>query len=154
MDIFIERTYDAKIIHALATAPSIFPHVSDDFTADPMQWKPFMGELVCNLVARDDDGFFGFGIFLPRTHCLYEAHMGFLPRSYGKRAATAFLVMLRWMWDHTQALRIVGEVPVNNWRAIAFAKQAGFRKYGLNVKSSLRGGVLRDQVCLGISKPS
>ena len=85
MQLSIERTYDAKLIHSLAIDPSIFPYVSDDFTADPAKWKPSVDELVCNLVARDNDGFFGFGIFLPRSHCCYEAHTGFLPRSYGKR---------------------------------------------------------------------
>ena len=153
MQIAIERTYDGALLKKLATDPAIFPHVSDDYTANPLEWQPLLSELVVNLIAKDDEGAFGFGIFLPRTHSCYEVHVGFLPRSYGKKSLTAFLVMLSWMWKRTKVARIVGEISLENKRAIAFAKKAGFRVYGLNLKSRLRGGVLRDQVCLGISRP-
>ena len=50
------------------------------------------------------------------------------------------------------SLRLVGEVPRNNHLGIRFARRAGFEFYGINKRSTLRGGVLLDQVCLGISK--
>ena len=149
----IERTRDFKLLKRLATDPAIFPFVHDDYFQDPRIWQPPRAEFIVNLIATDDAGAFGFGIFMPRTLSCYDAHLGFLPRSYGAKALTAFREMLDWTWQHTTAARITGEIPVENRRAISFARRAGFCRYGLNPASSLRGGILRDQVCLGISRP-
>lgn len=149
----IERSKDAARIKTLVGHPSVFPHVTDDFYRDPEKWEPSTSDLVMNLIASDARGDFGFGIFLPRTWSCYEAHMGFLPRSYGPQAIAAFSEMLDWVWSHSKAVRIVGEICQENRKAIKFAMNAGFQPYGVNQKSRLRGGVYRDQVCLGISRP-
>jgi RimJ/RimL family protein N-acetyltransferase len=149
----IERTRDFALIKKLAIDPAIFKHVSDDYYPDPDQWQPVESELVRYLVARDGEGPFGFGIFIPDTWTCWKAHFAFLPRSYGAEALSAFREMLGWMWRETPAARIVGEIPEENRRAIRFALRAGCVVYGVNRRSRLRGGVLRDQVCLGISKP-
>jgi hypothetical protein len=151
--IVLERTRDTALIRSIALHPSIFPWVHDDHTKDPARWQPMLGTHVFNLVARDRDGYFGLGMFIARTHTCFDSHIGFLPRSYGIQALSAFRLMLGWMWEHTPAARLVGEIDVDNRRAIRFAERAGFRQYGLNEKSRLRDGVLRDQVCMGISRP-
>lgn len=142
------------MIRQLATDPAIFPLISDDHFSDPETWEPPHETHVVNLLARDAMGFFGFGIFIPRTLDCHEAHLGFLPRSYGARALLAFQEMLAWIWRNTKAARIVGEIPIENRRAIAFSERAGFERYGFNPASTLRGGILHDQVCLGISRPT
>lgn len=149
----VERTYDASLIQSLAAHPEIFPFVSDDYSPSPESWKPVMAEMVVNLVGQDREGCFGFGIFIPRNHACYDAHIGFLPRArrHGE-ALKCFRRMLDWMWHESKAARIVGEVDSRNRRAILFALQAGFVIYGVNRKSKLVGGILRDQVCLGISR--
>lgn len=149
----IERSRDFGLLKKLATDPAIFPHICDDYFSDPEIWQPPRDAFIVNLIARDYAGAFGFGIFAPRTLACYEAHLGFLPRSYGDKALTSFKAMLAWVWKNTTAARIVGEIPIENRRAIAFAKRAGFKRYGLNPASKLRGGVLRDQICLGMSRP-
>ena len=149
----IERSEDWAAIKSLVCDPAIFPHVSDDFYPSPETWEPTASDGMRYLLARDEEGLFGFGIFLPDTWACWKAHMGFLPRSYGALAIASFKEMLGWMWAHTPARRIVGEILSDNRRAIKFATDAGFREYGRNEKSLLKGGVLRDQVCLGISKP-
>lgn len=149
----IERSKDAAAIKTLATDPSIFPHIADDYHADPQAWEPPTSDVVVTLLARDEQDYFGFGIFIPRTWACFDAHMAFLPRSYGEQALASFKMMLDWMWKHSTAARLVGEIRSENRRAIAFAKRAGFVEYGVNPKSYLLGGVLRDQVCLGISRP-
>lgn len=149
----IARTFDYKIVRALAVDPAIFPHISDDFTSDPKQWKPIESESVVYLVASDKEGPCGIGVFLPDTWACWKAHIAFLPRSYGADALGRFREMLAWMWQHTQARRIVGEIRRDNTLAIRFARRAGFAVYGINRKSYLKNGVLLDQFCLGISKP-
>lgn len=149
----IFRTRDFSAIRALCTHPRIFPSISDDYTKDAKTWKPIESELVIYLLASDEKGPFGFGIFIPQTHVQYGAHTAFLPRSYGADARHSFEHMIEWMWTKTTARRIVGEIVRENKLAIRFARRAGFEIYGINERSYLRGGVLRDQVCLGISKP-
>ena len=152
-DVNVERTRDYAAIHALATDPAIFHHVTDDWFPDPAKWEPIRSEQVIYLLASDESGGFGFGVFIPENWSCYKAHIGFLPRSYGQQAITSFKLMLDWMWEQTRAERIVGEIAQENRRAIQFAVRAGFEQYGINKKSKLRGGILRDQVCLGISRP-
>jgi len=149
----IFRSRDYRAIRELCTHPRILPAISDDYTSDAKTWKPIESELVIYLLAADDEGPFGFGIFIPQTHIQYGSHLGFLPRSYGADARHSFEQMLAWMWANTSARRIVGEIVRENQLAIRFARRAGFSVYGVNPKSYLRGGVLRTQVCLGISKP-
>ena len=146
------RSRDWKAIKALVCDPAIFPYVSDDFYPTPECWQPSESENVIYLLAKDVAGLFGFGIFMPVTWACYQAHMGFLPRSYGEQAISSFKEMLSWMWANSKAQRLVGEICSDNRRAIQFAERAGFSFYGVNKKSRLRGGVLRDQVCLGISR--
>jgi RimJ/RimL family protein N-acetyltransferase len=149
----VERTDDYELIRRLAIHPAIFPHISDDFTDKADQWKPIESDFVRYLIAQDSEGVIGFSVFMPTTWAHWTAHVAFLPRSYGPKAISAFREMLAWMWKHTSACRITGEICQENRRAIQFAVRAGFKQYGVNGKSRLRGGVLRDQVCLGISKP-
>lgn len=149
----VGRTFDADRLKAICIDPAIFSHINDDFFPSSGTWNPNVQECVINLIAQDWEGDFGFSIFIPDTNTCYKAHMGFLPRSYGPKALESFKSMLNWMWDYTTAARIVGEVCRENRRAIQFAIRAGFKPYGINEKSRLRGGILTDQVCLGISKP-
>lgn len=152
-EIEILQTSDAVLIKQLATHPEIFQHVSDDWFPDPARWQPVVNDQVVYLVAKDGHGFFGFGAFIPDTWSCWKAHIGFLKRAYGESAISSFKAMLDWMWQHTRAARIVGEIVDDNRKAIRFSMKAGFEQYGMNPKSRLKGGVLRDQVCLGISRP-
>lgn len=151
--IAIERTCDLETIRELALHPRIFPYISDDFTANQKTWKPIDSELVRYLLAEDAEGPFGFGVFIPTTWAHWTAHFAFLPRAYGADARKSLESMFAWMWENTSARRITGEIVKGNTLAIRFARRAGCEIYGINRKSYLRGGILHDQVCLGISKP-
>jgi len=152
-EIEVSCSHDYAAIRALCLHPCIFPKISDDYTSDPAKWEIPQSESIIYLLASDGDGAFGFGIFIPETHAQYTAHFGFLPRSYGAEARKAFEKMLAWMWTNSTASRIVGEIVKSNTLAIRFVRQCGFEPYGINRRSYLRGGVLQDQVCLGISRP-
>lgn len=149
----ITRSRDYQAIRALVTDPAIFPFVSDDFVPTPAEWSPIENEQLVYLLASDDEGYFGFAAFFPENWICWRAHLGFLPRSYGAVAASAFQQMLAWMWQNTSARRLKGEIAQENRKAIQFAVNAGFEVYGVNRASLLKGGELRDQVALGISKP-
>lgn len=148
----IERTRDYDLIRQLATHPAIYPYIADDYHPNPEKWKPIESDFVAYLIARDYQGAFGFAAFVPKNWACYEAHLGFLPRSYGPVALASFREMLAWIFAHTKAARIVGEIDARNRRAMRFVKAAGFTEYGINPKSWLKDGALRDRVCFGISK--
>jgi RimJ/RimL family protein N-acetyltransferase len=57
-----------------------------------------------------------------------------------------------WLWANTPCLRAVTNVPSDNPIAYRFGSRAGLKEYGRNPRSFLRGGVLRDQILMGISK--
>lgn len=144
----IELCRDPEAIRAICIHPDIFPHISDDYST-PETWHVPALDYFRFYLASDEQGACGFAAFHPRNLACWETHCGFLPRAYGKALPefrTAIDIMLK------TAHRLVGEVDVENRRAIAFAKRAGFQEYGLNRKSVLRNGVLRDQICLGLSK--
>lgn len=149
------RTRDAKLVYKLASDPKIFPFIADDFFSRPDEWSvpDLNNEHLRCFAVSDDDGPCGFGIFVAENNVHWKAHIAFLPRAYGDKAAASFKEMLERMWKETTARRITGEIAQENRRAIKFAVRAGFEQYGVNQKSTLRGGILRDQVCLGISKP-
>lgn len=148
----IFRSRDYSAIRTLCTHPRIFPLIADDYHTDPEAWQVPENDAIVYLLASDDAGPFGFGIFHPINLACYAGHFGFLPRGYGADARKSFERMLAWLWENTTAEKVVGEIVRDNILAIRFARSVGFEIYGLNKKSFRRGGVLVDQVCLGISK--
>lgn len=153
LQVGILETADAELIRSICLHPQVCPYIIDDSVPDPRTWMPSIDPLGRYLLATDSCGFMGFAAFLPKTFVCWEAHFAFLPRAHGGKALEAMMQMSSWMWDNTSARRIVGEIDIRNRRAIAFVRRAGYAEFGVNVKSKLSGGVLRDQVCLGISKP-
>lgn len=149
----ISRTRDYAAIRRLCIHPRIFPVITDDFHTDPNEWRTPENDEIIYLLANDDHGPFGIGIFHPATFVCWNAHFAFLPRGYGGSARLSFARMLAWMWANTTAQKIVGEIVRENLLAIRFARSVGCEIYGINKKSFLRGGMLHDQICLGISKP-
>lgn len=148
----LERSRDYAAIKALATHPAVFPFITDDYHPDPAAWQPPQDDHVYYLVARDAGGPFGLGIFIPENFAAWRAHVAFLPRSRGAKALVSWKAMLRSIWETTTAERIFGEIDHRNRAAIRFCLASGFSRYGTNPRSVRRGGELRDQVCLGISK--
>lgn len=152
-EIKVFRSRDYQAIRALCLHPRIFPLIADDFHSDAKSWRVPENDQIVYLLASDDQGPFGFGIFHPLNFACWAGHFGFLPRAYGADARKSFQRMLLWMWENTTAQKVVGEIVRENTLAIRFARSVGFEIYGVNKKSFLRGGALRDQVCFGISKP-
>lgn len=143
---------DFTKIRELCTHPRIYPHISDDHS-DRTNFPLPDSESVRYLLCSDERGVFGFVIFIAQNWSCWSAHVGFLPRSYGSEARRAFADAIAWMWKHTPARRLTGEILRENTLAIRFARAAGFEFIGINRKSKKIGGVMRDQVLLGLSKP-
>lgn len=149
----ISRSRDYSLLWRIATSPRIYRMTSDDRSPAPLRWRIQEREDCIYLLAKAGNQILGFCAFYPVNGATYETHVCFLEEAYGQKALAAFKTMLWWIWENTRAARIVGSVPDFNELAIAFAKRAGFEVYGVNHKSFLKDGRLRNQICMGISKP-
>ena len=151
----IARTRDYRLIREVLLDPSQRRMASDDAT-DVANWVPNEDERIIYLEARDDFRRQALGIFtlLPGNAVCYEIHAALLPAAWGYRTRHALRGAIEYAWKQTPARRIVASIPVYNRLAIALGKDAGMTEYGRNPASFLRGGLLHDQVLLGISRPA
>lgn len=81
----------------------------------------------------------------------YEGHVAILPEYWGRSEEIGPAAM-RWMFKHSPARRMIAKIPASNRLAIRFAKTCGLVQFGIDEKSYLKNGILRDRVCLGLSK--
>lgn len=152
--ISFERTFDYNLVWAIATHPKVYPHVSDDFSPKPEDYKPPESDSILYLLCKDGDEVLGMWTLIPENGICWQVHTCLLPNAYGPRAAKAVKLATEWVWRETQCLRIVTNVPEYNRLALMFALKAGMTRYGINPKSFMKDGHLHDQVLLGITKPS
>jgi len=115
--------------------------------------------LIWYIIVRDifpDTGpeeILGLWLFVPQNGICWEVHTCLLPPAWGERGQRAARLLPEWIWENTHCRRIVTNVPTQNRLALHFATRAGMKVYGVNQDSYLKGGILYDLVCLGISKP-
>ncbi len=147
-----ERTSDYELVREIVTNPLTYDHVSDDGSPSREEYRPIESDSIWYMLVKDEDEMLGCFIFVPQNVACYEVHTCLLPTAWGSRAHTAAIGVREWMFQHSPAMRIVTNVPENNRLALHFAKHAGLEMYGVNQKSYLKGGVLYDQIMLGVSK--
>jgi len=166
-----ERSRDYALIRAIITTEQLYRAAADDFTPPAESYVLNESEAVHYILVRSDGGFhalppavrqhgdrriadgetLGLFAFVPHNRVCWEMHTCLLPVAWG-RSEQAMKGVIRWIFDHTECRRIIGCAPVSNGLVLRLAVRAGLTKYGVNEKSFLKGGVLLDQVCLGISK--
>lgn len=104
------------------------------------------------VLAYRGDLLLGMWAFLPENSVSWDVHTRLLPVAYGRWGLAAAKELAKWIWENTPCRRITTKVPSFNRLALAFAKKAGMVEMGVNPKSFLKGGVLYDQILLGMSK--
>jgi RimJ/RimL family protein N-acetyltransferase len=148
----IERTRDWERVRSIVTHPKVYGAVTDDYSLSAEEWKPNETEDICYLLVSEDEKPLGVFILIPQNHICWQVHTCFLPESYGDIAKRAGFGSIQWVWDNTECLRIVTEVPIYNRIALKYALDCGMKEYGINPKSYMKQGKLRDVILLGISK--
>lgn len=152
MPIQISRTADMPLVRSVMTHPRVYPHIIDDSSPSVAQFEPADHPSVIYLHAQDEVGTLGVFMLIPLSMACYQVHTCMLPRAWGKSAREAAQLGTRWMFDHGPCRRIVTNVPEYNRIAERFARACGMAEYGRNLKSFQKGGVLYDEILLGISK--
>jgi len=152
--IHIERSTDYDLVRAIMTQPSVYGHLTDDFSPPAADYRPIEGDAIWYVIVWDDNDLLGLWLFVPQNGICWEVHTVLLPLAWGDRARRAAGVMLDWIWKNTPCRRIITNVPRDNRVAYHFALAAGMNVYGQNECSFLKNGKLHDQICLGISRPA
>lgn len=142
-----------ELVREIITLPAIWRSAADDFGGDSGQFEPPDHPAIWYVLGRDGEELLGLWMFMPENSICWDVHTCLLPSAYGPVSREATSKMVAWIWENTPCQRIVTKVPVFNRLAMALAKDVGLVEYGRNPKSFLKGGVLHEQVLLGISAP-
>lgn len=151
--IVFERTRNYELAREILTHPKIWPFISDDASPPVEDFQPVAHDAFWYVLAHYGDTLLGLWMFVPQNGVCYEVHTALLPVAWGLLGQSAARALPAWIWENTPCRRIVTNVPSSNRLALHFALKAGMKIYGVNEASYLKDGVLRDQVCLGLSKP-
>jgi hypothetical protein len=153
----IERTRDLALVREVFTRPAQWDAATDDAAPERATFTPNADERIIYLAVSAPTKCVAFrellGIItlIPRNAVLFELHAA-LDLSRAKTATAAARAAIAWLFEHTPARRIIGEIPATNRLAIAIAERAGMQHCGRNPRSFLKRGALVDLVQLGISK--
>ncbi len=147
-----ERTSDLALIKLVMTHPRVYPHITDDGSAPVEEFHVLEHPAIWYVLVKDDDELLGLFMFVSQNAVCAEVHTCLLPNALGARAKEAARGVVAWMFEQTTLQRIVTNVPANNRLALHYAKRGGMTEYGLNPKSFLKGGILQDQILLGLSR--
>jgi RimJ/RimL family protein N-acetyltransferase len=144
---------DPVLIAETIRHPKIYPYVSDDGSPAADDFKPPVNDGRFAFIGLFDGDEY-MGLFMIHAHncATVEVHTCLLPSAWGRRAIEAAKTCTRFIFDQTSFVRIITNVPKNNPLALRLALKAGMVEYGLNPRSHRSGGVLHDQILLGISK--
>jgi|SRR6185312_4141696 len=148
----IELSKDYELIRRIATHRLVYPFISDDFSPKADDYKPIESEQIHYVVIWDETELMGMFVLVPENHVCAKVHTCLLPAAYGERARQCAKEAIEWAWTNTAYARIVTDIPDNNRRALKFSHDVGFQVYGVNPKSFMKSGILRDQILMGVSK--
>lgn len=144
----LTRTRDMALVASILGHPAIWPHIRDDGCDEPTAVD---AEGLHWMLVEDGEPL---GVFLVHAHNLvcYEMHTCLLPKAWGRKAAKAAQMLLRWAFTELPCQKMVTNVPAYNRAALRFAKAGGMTQEGVNRASFMRNGELMDQIFLGITK--
>ena len=152
MSVSIIRTRNYPAIRELLIDPEVYPYMTEDLSPPAYEFKPPESEVIYYLAMRVAFRTGGLCMFMPINGVTLDGHIAVLPEYRGAPALEGVKKCFEWIWENTPYARIEARVPDYNRAAIYLANLAGMKRFGVSEKSFLRGGLLHDQVLLGISK--
>lgn len=144
---------DAALIHSTLTHPLVYSRIADDATPPVDQFQVPILRNIGYLGAWDGETFLGLWVVDRRHMATVEVHTCLLPLAAGEKGLAAAAACASWIWANTDFARIVTSVPGFNRLALRFAERAGMVRYGENVRSYRKDGVLHNEILLGLSRP-
>ena len=144
----VDRTYDEPGIKSVITHPDIYPRLIDDFSPKAYDWRPARNRIY---IKGETDRIFGIVSAVPKSTIVYNVHINVIPE-YRKDFAEEFAHRaIQWIWDNTEAKKLVAEIPEYHQNVVNFAQNVGFQIEGINLNSIQKDGKLYNQIYLGLS---
>lgn len=140
----IERTEDVEFLRSVATHSRVWPWMKED-GCEPDQYQPLIHPSV-HYLRFGDSGFFAFRMM---NRVMFDSHVAMLPKT---RADVAARAAIAWMWENTEANKLICFLPPIKRHAIRFAQRAGYVEEGRLRASFLLNETLHDLVVLGVTK--
>lgn len=151
-EVRFERTRDLELVKTLFTIPHIYRQTSDDFSEPPEKWEPPADDRITYVLVRDEKHLLGMFALVPENAICWKLHPCLLRNAWGEKAREIGRAFIQWVWEQTPCLRLIASIPVSAETAIKLALDSGLEEFGRNQKSIMKGGILEDQVLLGVSK--
>ena len=146
----VERSYNEQDIKSVITNPDIYPRLCNENSPKPEEWRPARGRIY--LVGKVDNVAIGVTSYNRKTDVQYIVHFQVIPE-YRKSHAIEFAQQsISWLFENTDAQKIVAEVPEFHENVVKFSLKVGFEIEGKNKQSVLKEGRLFDQYYLGLTK--
>jgi RimJ/RimL family protein N-acetyltransferase len=147
----IEKLSDGNIVKSIVTHGNIYKFVSDDKSPSAEEFYPDMDALTW--VSPVEDGYV-LGVFMihPINGYTCEIHTCLLPEGRGKKAKDAAILVLDWIANNTDFIKVVTNVPSYNVAAKRLAEYAGMTLEGINRDSFVKNGRVYSQFVFGITK--
>lgn len=120
--------------------------ITHDYSVD-MEWP--LDERIYYVAAFIDGEIGGLFIGVPRSKILGECHIS-IKKNFREYTQNIIKEALKWVRENTIFMKLVGEVAMYNIKCIRCMMKAGFKLEGVNTNSIVRGGVMYDQVYLGL----
>jgi hypothetical protein len=144
-----ELCADALLVRAIITHPSIFPFMFSDGGPTPEAFELATDERAIYILVSDEAGPLGLFICARQTSVCWEAHACLLPAARGKKAIEVYRGFREWLGKNTPCRKVIGYTPETNKAALYVARRAGMEVIGINRRSIMLDGQLRDQFILG-----
>jgi RimJ/RimL family protein N-acetyltransferase len=156
MGFTFEMTEDVALIKSALAHPAIYYKLlHDDYSPKREDWEPLMGcPQVQYIAVRKNGELIGCFMASLLSAISVEMHSAFLPSAWGRDVRPAAKAGIEWLWKTYPTIhRIIGRILASNVASLRYAESLGFKQWGVDEKSFMRGGVLHDQVCVGMSRP-
>lgn len=148
----IERTYDTELVRDMLSDPVLNKRVTQD--GDVSMFDPENQKDLIFLLAINDAGqSLGFYVVhIINSPICYQLHANFLPKYWGTGLHKYSTQAFRWMFEHTNAEKIVAFCPEIYPEVIQHAVNAGMIKEGVLTKSSIYDDKLCDNHIMAITR--
>ena len=149
MSIKVRRVYDPEVIGEVIT--ELWDVLNDDTPASPEDFVPVINDQ-CRWYATYENGeLVSLWFAHQQNYITWQIHTHFRKRFWGQGISTHHgRAALKKIWANTQANKLYAMIPEYAEPVLNLAKRLGFKQEGRIKRSLQKGGVVYDQIHIGV----